>query len=502
MNPRTTGLLALIALGLGAFVFLYEIEGDLARESADEEAQKIHPGLEPAAVDAIELVTLDGVAARFERREGGWQVVSPIAARADQTALDAIVNALVNMPREGDVGAAGALEGFGLGPDAPTIRFVVGGETRGLRIGRSTPVGGHRYVARLADDAVAYVASYRVNAFNRNFDDLRDRRIFGFEAGDVRTLRVGWPTESGGDPLEVALAHDDSGQWHLGAPIVDLADQEAVRELLSNLAYLRAADFLEIPDEAEAVRLDPALEAALARTAVRLHWTVEGAHLERTARIAGEVDGQRLVEAPDGRYYWIPAERLEDFPRRIVAYRFKRLSAFEVSAARRLELVFAGAGEGDENAARDLEVVAQLEESGWSSPPPSIDPDRATRMIRELASLDAIEIVAEEMGPDERASLGLEPPRARIRVGDGSTEGEAFEILADLSIGRFDPDRGVFAMRADRPTVFLLAPERAEELPISASRYRADFAIAPADEDAGASDEAAASPTAGQEPRP
>lgn len=493
MNPRTTGLLALIALGLGAFVLFYEIEGDVARQAADEEAKRIHAGLEPAELDAIELVTLDGESVRFERRDGLWEIVSPIVARADETALDSIANALVNMPREGDVGAGGSLDGFGLGADAQTIRFEVAGEIRGLRIGRSTPVGGHRYVARLADDAVAYVASYRVNAFNRNLDDLRDRRIFRFEAGDVRTLRVGWPAGGDGEELEVALARDDAGGWHLGAPEVGPADDQVVRDLLSDLAYLRAAGFPEIPVGAEVEGRDASVEQALAQTAVRFHWTVDGAHLERTARIAGEVDGQRLVEAPDGRHYWIPAERLEDFPRRIVAYRFKRLSSFEVSAARRLELAFSGEGEGEAegNDPMGLSVVAVLEETGWSSSEPSIDPDRTTRMIRALASLDATDIVADEMGPNERASLGLLPARARFRVEGGATADPAAEVLADVSIGRLDPDRGLFAMRADRPTIFLLAPELAEDLPTSALRYRSDFVVVPADEDAGASDEAA-----------
>jgi hypothetical protein len=50
-------------------------------------------------------------------------------------------------------------------------------------------------------------------------------------------------------------------------------------------------------------------------------------------------------------------------------------------------------------------------------------------------------------------------------------------------------------MRADRPTVFLLPAELAEDLPISASRYRSDFALAPAPEDAAASDEGATDPS-------
>jgi hypothetical protein len=493
VTPKATGLLALVALVLGAFVFFYEIEGDPTRRAAIDDAKNIHTGLAAAEIGAVMLTTLDGIPARFERRDGRWEVVSPLQARADATALDAIVHALANMPREGRIDGDRPLSGFGLETGVQTIRFEVGGETRGLRIGRSTPVGGHRYVARLGDDEVAFVASYRVNAFNRNLADLRDRRIFQFEAGDLRTLRVTWPTGRAGEELEVALARDDAGAWHLGFPLVGPGDQEVVRDLLANLAYLRADGFVDESDAPAGSELRDALD----ETSLRINWTVEGAHLEREARIAGELDGQRVIEAPGGRLYKIAAERLDDFPRAVVDYRSKRMATFEHSAARRLKLEFLrvdedeAAGQGATEStrvgdgARGLRVVAELGEAGWSSPDPSIDPDRASQLIRELASLRAIDIVADEMGPAELASLGLNPPRARIRVEGGADPKQPAETLADLLIGRLDTDRGVFAQRADVPTIFLLPAAVVADLPISAERYRSDFAMAPVSEGEG-----------------
>ena len=155
--------------------------------------------------------------ARFERREGRWEVVSPVAGGADAAALDAIAHVLTSLPREGSVdgsvgssagssvGKASGLEQYGLGANARVVRFEVAGATKGIRIGKATPVGGHVYVARLADDDVAYVESYRVNPFNHALDDLRDRRIPDFDALDVRTLRVSWPSAEG-EMVEVALA--------------------------------------------------------------------------------------------------------------------------------------------------------------------------------------------------------------------------------------------------------------------------------------------------------
>ena len=256
LSPRITGILAIVAIALGLFVYVNEIEGDMDRRAAEDEAAKIHSGFDATAIDSVSLVTLDGVSATFERRDGRWWVTSPVEARAEAAALDAIASALANMPREGTVGESADLNGFGLGASATVVRFQAGGDEHGLRIGRSTPVGGHRYVARLGDGSVAgntevaYVASYRVNAFNRNLNDLRDRRLFAVESARVRRLRITWPqdgagAESPGEPFVVELERGENGAWWVAAPIRAQADESMMRELLSNLIYLRASGFVD-----------------------------------------------------------------------------------------------------------------------------------------------------------------------------------------------------------------------------------------------------------------
>lgn len=483
MSPRTTAILAALALLLGAFVYLYEIEGEVERAAAEEDAKRIHTGFEAGDVEAVALVTRDGVEARFERRDGRWHVVAPVEGLADATALDAIASALAQMPREGTVSSAGDLAGFGLGPDARVVRFRAAGADRGLRVGRTTPVGGHRYVARLADDEVAYVASYRVNAFDRNLDDLRERRIFGFEPGDIVRLALRVPAEATAaapapgaetDGFAVEVVRDGvEDEWRLTSPIEGPADAETVRDLLSDLAYLRAADFVD--------ERDASIEAALAETAIAFRLTradpgaVEGAGdglgdaAIVEARLAGEVEGGRLLVAPGDRLYVVPAERLEDFPRELFAYRRKRLADFEVAAARRLELELA------EPTGEPLRVVARLEDAGWTSADRPLDPDAVSDLIRVLSRLDADGLVAEEMGEAERASLGLAPPRARLRVEGHADPDAPVEALATLALGRLDPDRGLFLQRADDPAVYRLDPILAETFPLDAATFRARY---------------------------
>jgi hypothetical protein len=79
------------------------------------------------------------------------------------------------------------------------------------------------------------------------------------------------------------------------------------------------------------------------------------------------------------------------------------------------------------------------------------------------------------MGPNELASLGLSPPRARILVGGGDKGGGLGETLSDVSLGRLDPDRGIFAQYSGASTIFVLAASVAEEIPISGEAFVTGF---------------------------
>lgn len=473
MNPRTTLVLAVVASLLGAFIWLHEIGGEATRQSEQDDAKRLHPGLESGDIEAIAFTTRDGVEARFERREGRWWLAAPVEAPADATALDAIAGALVNLPREGRIEEPGELDQYDLGDEARVVHFEVAGETKGIRIGRMTPVGGHRYVARLAGDEVAYVATYRLNALDRDLVDLRDRRIFGFEAADVVGLRLAWPEGV------VELERDEAGDWQMTAPVAAPADATRIRELLSDLSFLRAQSFIDEPDEqVEAASQDPVLE---------LRWTVrardeaaDGDPVEQTReiRIGGRVGEGLLLSGSEGRLYTIAPERLEDFDRSVHAYRDKTLSSFALDRAGRLELEL-----DDESGEARSSITAVLGEGGWArlepagdgSAAPPLDSEAISELVRTLADLRAADIVAEEMGEVELASLGLAPPRALLRVMDRTDPEADSRLLAEVELGRYDAERGIFARRTGSPTVYVLDPELAELLPLSAQAFSQAF---------------------------
>jgi len=461
--PRTAGILFLVAAALGAFVYFYEIRGEQARQEAEEAEKRLFAGVEPEDVEWIALRTTDGREARLERREeGGWTLVEPLRFPADEFTADGMASALARLASEQRIEEPQGPEVYGLA-EAPPVRFGAGGEEHAVRIGDKTPVGGNSYVGVEGKEPVFAVPTYSTTALAKALSDLRDKRILDFDREAIERIALDWP--GGG----VTLAKGDEG-WRLTSPLEARADATTVDELLADLSFLRAEGFVDDPPPPEETGLaEPALRVALA--------TGEGEDARRfEMAVGGERDGDRLVRAGEESLYRIASERLADFPREVVAYRFKQLAKFVSTDATRLEMVFR------DEAGEPVPVTATRGEAGWTGEPEPIAAGKAGLMISELSRLRADDILADALGEDERAAYGLAPPRAEFRVygaaeeGEGEAEGEGEPaLLAEVHLGVLRGDDGVVARRPDRPEVYLLDYGVAEYLPVSLQAFRNRF---------------------------
>ena len=149
MRGRTTLILALLLLGLGAFYYLYEVRGP----GADRGPAKALT-FQPEEVTAIEIERPDGTV-RIERRKEpeGWTLTAPLEYPADQTTVDALLRTLRDAVIERTLEAAeGTIGEFGLAKPAATVSLTRTGSGEPLRlaIGDRLPVGHTVYAQRPA----------------------------------------------------------------------------------------------------------------------------------------------------------------------------------------------------------------------------------------------------------------------------------------------------------------------------------------------------------------
>jgi hypothetical protein len=473
MQPRTTAVLFLVAAALAAFVYFYEIRGGEARKEAEARAKRLFPEVAEEQLEAIELRTTDARAVRLERGEGVWRLVEPIAFPVDEVSVGGMASSLVELASEGVIEEPQPAQAYGLDNEERVVRFRADGREHVLRIGEPSPVGGATYVATQDLSQVFTVPTFRVSVFRKSLDDLREKRLLRFERDAVERIEARWP---GGR----VVLQKEGEDWTLVEPLEAPADRSTVDTLLSDLTFLRASGFLDEPDETSRAALeDPALEVALELRPD----ADEAPRIRRELAIGGILPGgERVARSGEQQVvYTLPAERLEDFPRKVVAYRYKTLAEFAVAAAKRLELVFPVAG-ADRNEL--VTIVAERGESGWTSAGEPILPGKATRMVSEIGRLEAEDIAADSMGDEELAALALSPPNVILRVyGAPPEEGAEVPRLAEIHLGRADPERGIAAVAAGSDIVYLLDYALAEHIPISLEAFRNRFASQEAPDD-------------------
>lgn len=465
MNPKTTGVLFLVAVALASFVYFYEIEGEEGRRTAEEQAKRLFPDFAPEDVSAVELTASDGAAVRAERRDDRWQLVAPLAFPADSATFDSMAAALAQIIGETAIEDPQGATVYGLDADEREVRFVANEREHALRIGDKTPVGANTYVARAGESEVYTVPTFGVNAFTRSLTDLRDKRILDFDRGTVNRIEASWPDG------RVVLVRGDDG-WELQEPVVGPADEDAVENLLSKLAFLRADGFDDDPPDDTELGLDrPAF-------AVRLTGSVpgdDGGEIDLALAIGSLPQAEsRLVRGAQNSLYRIGADRLDDFPTNVTAYRFKQLAEFSPQAADRIDILFHSA------AGESVAIQAERMEDGWTSQPESFQPGTLAALAGALSNLRAVDIAADSMGADELRGLELDPPNAVFRV-FGATGDDAEtdpSLLAEIHLGALRGSAGIIAQRAGDDVVYVLDYALAEKLPLSheafANRFRAE----------------------------
>jgi hypothetical protein len=503
MNLRTTALLLLAVLGLGAFLYFYEIGGETARLDAQERAKRLFQGVEPGDISWIALRTSDGADARFEQRDGKWQIAAPIAFPAD-AGVGRLAEALATATSEKSIEHPQPDAEYGLDDAAAKIvRFGAGGAEHVLRIGKPTPIGSNVYARADDSPTVHMIASYRATAFARSLGDLRDKQILSFDPSAIAAVDAHWP--GGGVALERASAPAEAArpageakpgeapapaesEWRMTAPLAVRGDADAVDNLLSTLSFLRADAFVDAPTPAQRKQLEPP------DFEVRL--TNRDPKQPPITLAIGRADGERrLVRGAGDVLYQVAAARISDFPRAPVAYRERHLARFPATDAQQLDFFFHVRG-GDPVAIH----AERGADSGWTSSPESFGAGKVAGVVSELSRLRAADVVAESMDEKGLEKLGLSPPNTIITVlgaapqnpakapeaaKDTAKEGgeeplpPAAPRLAELHFGNVTP-QGVVAQAVGDPIVYRIDLETAERLPVDHDAFETRFHEQPA----------------------
>jgi hypothetical protein len=241
MRFRGTLVLLVICIGLGAFLYFYEIKGGEQREKAKQEQNRLWK-VDSAAIQQIDLTMPEEHITAVRSGEKSWKITAPRSVEADSEEINRIATSASDISRESVVEpAASDLGKFGLKPAQVTLRFKTKeGKEYQVSFGNSNPTGSSTYAALEGKNEIFLIANYVASGFKKSLDDLRNKSVLTFEQFETQAMDL--QSEKG----TVQLVKEND-RWFLSGKDRWAANSSEVNGILSALSGGRIKEFVEEP---------------------------------------------------------------------------------------------------------------------------------------------------------------------------------------------------------------------------------------------------------------
>lgn len=397
MSLRSALILVLLAAGLGAYAYWIERP---AREEAGRKKTLIE--LDQDAVNSISLTYQDREIQLQKADDDSWRLEKPVQAKADDSVVKNLIRAIAEAEETRKLeGPYDDLAPFGLDQPMVTIRLGLadGDAPPVLRVGKQTPIGFKAYAQKEGDPNVYLTTGAFHSGVKKEAKDVRDKTVIAFKDEDVRSIRL---AKTGSDAIVVERKDDG---WAIASPARYDADDGRVRSFLSTIRNMRAMDFVDDPNDLEALGLAPAdLEVTL-----ETNGDAEGS--QATLLIGGDVEGDKkqiyVKQAAVDTVFLVPERIRSSVDQDVNSFRDHTVLPFDPDDATEVTL---GKRDGTSLAlVRDPERTWTVRDATGAPRASAIE-----RFVTDVSQTKPTGIVSDDAADFPR--YGLDDPELRIRV--------------------------------------------------------------------------------------
>jgi hypothetical protein len=231
-----TTLVVLVVAGAIGGAALWVTRDTEKKAQQKEKSAKLFDGFDKSKARKIKLLREGKLVATVGRADAGapWKLAEPIAAEADTTAIDAMLNAFADFKQKSDLGEADPAQ-YGLDhPNTVVTVTMDDGKEQSLEIGETNPFDSSVYARKGGEKTVRIADGWEKAAFEKQLLDLRDKRVLHLDdSAEVRRIEV-----AGTQPSY--KLEKDGASWKLVAPQQGAADATTADRVASVLKSLRA----------------------------------------------------------------------------------------------------------------------------------------------------------------------------------------------------------------------------------------------------------------------
>jgi len=242
---RPTLVLAAVAVCLLSFIVFFE-RGSLSTTEREFRRGRVLENFVDKRVMRIE-VQRQGVTTVLTRIEpdpldvGGYRVEAPYRAKADRSAVEALLEALSWAEVRRTLGPASAEDRKAFGLESPRfrVRYSMGSVESGLIVGADAPSGGGAYVQVLGNPDVYVVGGDVFEKLDVAPEDYHDKSLHdGVSMLTLEKLSL-WDAQG----IEHRIMKRD-GLWWFDTPDKELASTAEVTALVNSVDAARAAHYV------------------------------------------------------------------------------------------------------------------------------------------------------------------------------------------------------------------------------------------------------------------
>ena len=422
---RNLGIVAVLFVGLGAFVYFYEIEGGKKREEAAEQAKKLFQ-FDKEEVNSISL-DRDSGSITLKKENGGWKLVAPIEAKADETAVDGLASELSSTQVERSL-EPGPVDWKDYGLENPNLKISVGlkdGRRLDLELGnkdfnQDSVFGRIPHLAK-----VLVLPGFLYTTADKEPVDFRDKTVLEFDREQVRAVEIRAKRKT-------YRLQKEGQDWSIREPIQARADRSEIRSLLSDLEFARVEEFVE---RGAGELKTYGLNAPSSRVDLYL-----GDNRARKTLLVGKKVGAQFYAKDDAGedVFRIKEDLVEKFDLDLSKLRDRKMARFERDEVKRIEVKLPD---------RKFEFVKDSEDQ-WRLRTPTGHEEKSVleyKLFWPLEDLEGKEIV-------DRANLddpkyGFSEPSAEVKV--VKKDDQIIEVVLGKTEGEV-----VFGKAAPDPTLY------------------------------------------------
>src|SRR5215471_5339475 len=240
MNWRTTIVLAIIALGVFAYLRFFEIKQPTTEEAKRQSQNVVN--FDRSKINGMVIQNGDEKI-DIRRRDNKWRLETPIKDQADASLIENLLSDLENWQKGGTIPAKeidadkNKLAEYGL--NKPKLKLKLLGHDRPPEIlfGKDTAMEGRIYV-RFQNSKETFLAAQSVKKdIDKKPEEFRDRKLTDLSTAQVRRLVLKTPAG------EIELEKKDT-HWEIFKPLRARADDQKVNDLVSQVTSAHIGEFV------------------------------------------------------------------------------------------------------------------------------------------------------------------------------------------------------------------------------------------------------------------